>query len=353
MLARILLFLFGIVTACASVASPPEPKVETPQASTVTFSKETLTLTEALAELEKQTGNRIVDRRSSKDNPKLTFRAMTGKFWPMLDAIAGQGVSFSAYHEAGALAIVDAPHRKLTTHYDGIFRFAVKRLSVSRDDETQAHSCNVTLDTAWEPRFQMLYLNLNDAEVSFGKQTEKLERQASRPVAGVNASEIELSMKAPPRSVAAISALKGSIKLIGVPKMLEFEFNNKKLMQTQEQVKVNVTFVNTKSPTRWTVDIVTTYPAGAIVPLESFQSWTQHNRVWLTWGTDPKTGKPYELEPVGQAPLSSDEGTRYHFMARANVPMPAIGANVTLRYRTPSRVIAFTAPFAFENLPLP
>jgi hypothetical protein len=350
-------FILAILTFCGVIAVPQEAK-QAPelQPGTVTFSKETLPLNEALAELHKQTGNRIIDRRSSKDNPKLTFKETTGKFWSTLDAIGTQGINFSAYHEAGVIVLVDTPYRKLTTHYSGPFRFAVKRVSVSRDDETQAHTCHVAIDTAWEPRFQMLYLNLNDAEVSFGKQSEKLERQAARPVSTVNATEIELSMKAPPRTVANISTLKGSVKVIGVPKMLEFEFNHQKLAQQQEEVKVNVTFVNTKSPTRWTVDILTVYPPGAIVPLESFQqTWMENNRVWLSWGTDPKTNKPYELEPTGQSPQDAKEGTRirYHFMARPNVPMPPLSAKVALHYRTPNRVTAFTVPFAFENLPLP
>jgi hypothetical protein len=357
MLLRISCVVAALV-AFAVVAVPREPSpTQAPPASIVKFSKDTLTLSEVLAEMQSQTGNVIVDRRSNRDNPKLTFRSTTGKYWEMLDAIGGQGINFSAYQEGG-IALVDTPHRKLDTHYSGSFRFAVKAVAVRLDHETKAHTCHVTLDTAWEPRFQLLYLNLDDAEVNFGKQFDKLDRQAARPVAGMSATEIDLAMKAPPRTVPTITELKGSIRVIGAPKMLEFAFNKLKLDRgpiVQDDVKVSLTFVNVKSPTRWTVEMLTVYPPGAIVPLESYQSWMDNNRVWLSWGLHPKTKKPYELEPTGQSPQDSSEGTkiRYEFTPRGNTPLPSINADVTLRYRTPSRVVAFTVPFEFKALPLP
>jgi hypothetical protein len=345
-----------VMLASVVVAFPREPQpTQAPQASNIKFSKETLTLDEALAELHKQTDNVIIDRRTNKDNPKLTFRQTTGTYWQMLDAIGSQGVGFSAYQEGGVLYLVDSPYRKLTTHYSGIFRFAVKSVSVVRDDETRAHACHVDLSTAWEPRFQLLYLNLDDAEVSFGKQQEKLERQASRPVSGVSATEIELSMKAPPRTVAVITALKGTVRAVGIPKMIEFAFTNLDAKPiTIDKVQASLTYVN-KAANRWTVDLQCDNPPGSEM-LESYQqTWMDNNRVWLSWGLDPKTKKPYELEPSGRSPQDAKAGTkiRYYFTPRGNTPLPALGANVALHYRTPNRVLAFTVPFEFQNLPLP
>ena len=81
------------------------------------------------------------------------------------------------------------------------------------------------------------------------------------------------------------------------------------------------------------------------------------NKVWNTCICNPKTKQPYELEsrPSEQDPQESKEGTkmRYHFTSRADTPLPPIGAEVTLRYRTPSRLVAFTVPFEFRAVPLP
>ena len=320
----------------------------------VRFSETKVTLSDAVKELQKQTGNTLDDRRTNPTNPTLTLNS--GTFWPTLDAIGKQtGIGFSAYQPGGGVALVDTRYRELTTHYSGIFRFAVKRIAVSKDDETQTHQCLVTLDMAWEPRFQALYLNLDNATALLGKTQEKLERQSARPVAGACATEIELRMKAPNRSVPDIALLKGGVRVIGAPKMLEFKFAKLATGEKDEQngVKVRLTEVK-QTASYWSVDILTEYPQGAIVPLESFQSWMDNNRVWLAW-TNPKLKKTYELEPIGEEPQPSDVGTkiRYRFTVREKGLLPPSGAEVVLRCRTPNRVVAFTVPFEFRDLPLP
>jgi hypothetical protein len=366
MLIRRSLVLVGVL-ALVAAASTREPRpTEAPQPSAVTFSKDELTLMKALAEVRRQTGNVLVDRRSNMTDPKLTLNPKAGTYWQILDAIGSQtGIGFSAYQPNGGVALVDTPYRRLTTHYSGIFRFTVKRIAVSRDEETQAHLCRVTLDAAWEPRFKALYVNLDQATAVFGKRSESVEQESATPVfeSGASATEIELRMNAPGRTTAKIDSVQGTIHVIGVPKMLEFAFP--KLLkgagpplEVQEGVKVSVTEVNwtsSKANQRWTVDVLAEYPEGAIAPLESFQSWTHYNRVWLTWGIDPQTKKPYELEPSGRKPLDTRVGTktRYQFTPREGTPVPPAGAEVTLRYRTPNRVVRITVPFAFRDLPLP
>jgi hypothetical protein len=326
-----------------------------PQRSIRTGTATEITLAQALADLKKQTGNTVEDRRSNPTNPRLKL-PKTGDFWKTLDSIGKDtGIAFSAYQPDGGVALVDKPYRELKTHYSGPFRFAVKRVAVSRDDETQAHTCQVTLDAAWEPRFAMLYLNLNQATVAIKKTTEKLERQTARSVAGVSATEIELHMQAPPRNVAAIDSLKGELRVIGASKMLEFKFAQLAAGQKDEQEGVKVRLSEVKqTASLWAFEILTEYPKGAIVDLESYQSWMDNNRVWLAW-TDTKTKRTYEVEPSGEAPQASSVGTkiRYYFSVREKMALPPKGVQVVLRYRTPNRVEVFTVPFSFQDLPLP
>ena len=75
----------------------------------------------------------------------------------------------SIYQPDGGVAIGDITYRPLQTSYSSVFRFAVKRLVVTRDEEAQAHTCHVTLDIAWEPRVQPLYLALERATIDFAK----------------------------------------------------------------------------------------------------------------------------------------------------------------------------------------
>jgi hypothetical protein len=353
MIAHRVSLTFGCLTAASlfTWAGDPRPLAElTPRP--VTFAAKVLPLQDVLNALEKQTGNAVADRRSQRDNPLVKTPANPSTFWRTLDSL---GLGHSAYQPDGGVALVDGQRRPLKTHYDGLFRFAVKRISVSRDEETQAHQCHVTLDVAWEPRFQPLYLNLDHAEVQFGKQREKLDRQTARSVAGACATEIELHMKAPPRTAIHLDTLKGELRVIGAPKMLDFTFSKPATgnQAEQEGVKVRLTYVN-QSTSRWTVEVLIENPPGAIVPLESYQSWLDNNRIWLAW-TDPKTKAARNLESTGEQQMELTKGMkiRYEFEPREKTPLPQASAEVTLHYRTPNRVVAFSVPFEFAALPLP
>ncbi len=163
-------------------------------------------------------------------------------------------------------------------------------------------------------------------------------------------------MTAPARNVAALDSLKGELHVIGAPKMLEFKFAQLTAGQKDEQEGVKVRLSDVKQTAKlWAFEIATEYPKGAIVDLESYQSWMDNNRVWLTW-TDPKSKRTYEIEPSGEAPQPAAAGRtkiRYYFSVREKMTLPPKGVEVSLRYRTPNRVEVFTVPFAFQDLPLP
>jgi hypothetical protein len=349
---------FASVSLLAWAGEPR--RVDDLKPRTVTIPSDEMMLDRALVELHKQTGNVVEDRRGNTSNLKLKLPAKSGTFWEMLDSIGKETkIGVDAYQADGGVALVDRAYRELRTDYSGIFRFAVKRVDVFKDEETQVHQCQVTLDAAWEPRFKALYVNLDHASAVFGKQRETMERESQGDVAGKCATYVVLRMKAPERSAAKIDSLKGAIRVIGVPTMLDFalpKLPTDKIV-VQEGVKVSLTYVNQKSAKRWTVDLLTEYPPGAIVALESFQqTWRDGNRVWLSWGIDPKTKKPYELEPSSRGePQELQMGTKiqYYFTPRGETPLPPAGTEVTLRYRTPNRVVALTVPFAFQDLPLP
>lgn len=324
-----------------------------------------------LAAIEKQSGNVVSDRRASREAIQVKLLEPAGHFWPLMDAIGKQtGVGFSCYQPDGGVAFVDVPYRALKTHYSGLFRFAVKRMGIHRDDETQTHTCDVTLDVAWEPRFQPLFLHLERATVTFApdaKQkalTQQLERQTAHSVSGAGATEVKLSMAAPERTSPQIASLTGVVNVIGPPKMLDFAFDKlaaikkgaaPRRAEPQDGVRVSLTYLETAKE-RWTVDVEIENPPGAIVPLESFQaeSWLDNNRVWLVW-TDARTRKVNKLEASGFNQQNSKVGTKlqYYFTPTAQLPLPPAGVDCALRYRTPNRVVAISVPFAFRDLPLP
>ena len=194
-------------------------------------------------QLQQQTGNLVKDGRKTPTNPTLTMPKKPADFWETLDTIGKQtGIGFSAYREDGGVALADAPYRERKVNYSGLFRFAVKRLALSRDEETKATSLShVTLDAAWEPRLRLFYVNVEQATVAYDQQKAfSLDRQSARLVAGTSATEFELTMKAAPRVVSRIDRLEGKIRVVGAPKMLEFQFANLAGPKEQEKEGVKV-----------------------------------------------------------------------------------------------------------------
>jgi hypothetical protein len=319
----------------------------------VKFSANELTLEQALKELQKETGNIVLDRRTNTSNPKVKLPAKPDAFWPTLDAICKEAKSgYNVYQGA----LVDAPYRQRKTHYSGPFRFTFKQIDATRYEDEQEHLCRVTLEVAWEPRFQALYVNLDRATAAFDNGTASVDADAAFYVARTRATDkIILKMKAPPRKTEKIDSIKGSIRVIGSPKLLDFAVSAiEGKAVTQEDVTVTLMRVDKKAA-RWTVTVRLAYPDGAVVPLESFQNWRGNNRVWLAW-KDRQTNKTVELEPssTGGAQEADNVTTiPFHFTPRGDTPLPPEKADVTLHYLTPNRVASFTVPFEFRDLPLP
>jgi hypothetical protein len=321
---------------------------------TVTLSGKS-TLSDALALLEKQTGNVVNDRRKERSNPTLLLMNKTGTFWQTLDAIGKEsGIGFSPYQEDGGVALVDSPYRELKVDHSGMFRFAFKRISVSRDEETQARLCHIALEAAWEPRLKLLFLNFDKGQIAYQANRravrEDLPRQAADRVTGTRAVELNLRCNAPERSTAKLDALSGAIRAVAIPKMLEFQFAKpaENMKDEKDGVKVRVRAVKTDAR-QWAVDLEYEHPPGAFDILQSFErdSWMFYNRVWLAW-RDAKTQKTVELDPAGESDSKVGPGTVYRFQ-----PAPPKDAVVTLHFRTANRVAAFTTPFSFRDLALP
>lgn len=328
----------------------------------VAFPAEKMPLDEVLAALQKQTGNAVRDRRSQQTNPTIHVPKGPISFWKTLDLVGREaGIGISPYQPDGGVALVDRLYRPTQTDYSGPFRFAFRRIAVTRDEETQSHRCSVTIEGAWEPRLRLLYLGVEGGKVAYRSPKEgvlleeSLPGQAARSVANAAATDLELTMKAPARTVASLASLTGTVQAIGAPQTLEFSFAKISAGRISEQAGVKVRVVEVKTlPSRWEIDLETEHPKGAILKLQSFQEsdWLQLTRVWLAW-IDPKTKKSVALEPTSDYASRKSQGIVYRFEGRDEAPLPPPGAEVSFYYRVPSRIVAFTVPFSFRDLPLP
>ncbi|MBI3407113.1 MAG: hypothetical protein HY040_02000 [Planctomycetes bacterium] len=321
-------------------------------------------LSAILESLLKQTGNLVVDRRTSKSDPKIVLESSRSSFWQVLDAaVRKAGCAVSIYQPEGSIALVDGRPSSARTDYTGIFRVSAKRVAVSQDLESGVHTCIVALDVAWEPRFQPFYVEVGPVEAIYASpanEKPRVERTLSSgqtPVAGRAAAEMEVRLPAPPRKFQTIESLKGTLRVIGPSKMLDFTFDKLRSIkkgdeprsEMQNGVKVTLTGLRTGAE-RWSIDVLIENPTGG-VKFESFQTstWLDNNRIALVRGNEKWVPEPDAEEPLA-ALTAARAHIRYHFQVKDR---KSSLADWTLQYRTPGRIVELTAPFVIRDLLLP
>jgi hypothetical protein len=339
----------------------------------ITLDEKDVPLSVALAELLKQTGNEIVDRRKDKDDPRLKLELKKATFWQALDAIAREADAKVSYYERdGKLALVDGPHIALPVSYHGLFRVGIKRLDVTHVLEPDSRYCNVHFEVAWEPRFTPFVLETQpeSLEVKDDKGNMlPLPENTQKGVAAIsrrNAIELELRAPAPHRSAARLGLLKGSLLVIGPTKMLTFSFDklgkieklSEALVDTKEGVSVRLRKFQIEGDAGdqlWTAEVRLQYPEDG-PKFESFQSWMVNNEMHLEKvGKDgavqrfPMNGG-YETDEVADTTAVM----RYRFTdePEKNLSLGKPG-EWKLVYRTPGRIVEMPVPFEFKDVPLP
>jgi hypothetical protein len=364
----------GIIVLACRVLLPAGERANVPrelQPRLFTFKGDKAAISDVLTALYEQTGNRVVDRRKNPGAAPITLAPTPLTFWQALHAVAQEaGAGISLYEPDGQIALVDRAPGKATALPKGLFRLAIKRTSVTRDDDANTHTCAVHLEVAWEPRFQPFYLEIGPqsgpiaatyAKDARGKALKvDLPGRAQIPVAGRIAVEDILRLPAPDRSSPRIDSLRGTCRVIGPVKMLTFSFDPlKPAALEQELVKVTLKQV-TPSPSHWAVDILIENPAGGPT-FESYQSWLDNNTIHLEKGNPLEKGyltiaatSEMELE----TPKATRAAIRYHFsvkdpMTPRNRAPSGQPADWRLVYRTPGRIVAFSFPFEFKNVDLP
>jgi hypothetical protein len=357
----------ALVLCCLSALCLGPLLADRPAPQTVTLQGEAVPLDKALAELAKQTGILVHDRRGLKSQPKLKLDLKQTTFWQSVDAIARQaGAGVSLYQPDGDIALIEPAPKSLPLSYDGIFRSAIKRLTLQRDLDTETHAGSVQVEIAWEPPFQPLFLEVKSYEATFAADAKGHSLHIKQPGAGQTsvqgwAAVVELSLPAPDRSAPTLAELKGSFGVIGSAKMLPVRFDHlakvgkPKTHKSKDGVTVTLRKLEVVDSDRWQADIELNYPPGG-PSFESFQDWLVNNRIYLEKG---KGANRQRFEP-GQADqrivlrTSNRAIIRYYFVEeKGRTPRLGNPGDWSLVYQTPSRLIAVPGRFQFKNLPLP
>jgi len=290
-----------------------------------------MTLEEALASLEKQTGNRVVDFRDRFDQQatsiKVTMEASNVTFWQALDELLDRArmTIYNYGGEASALTIVarqesDADRRQ-KARYAGQFRIEPIQLDITRNLRNSGNdSMTLTLDIAWEPRLRPIVISLPFRDLQLtdesGAKLETDESSGEPEIAAegnVSAAEINLPLKIPPRSTQRIGSLKGRLNVLAQSRSETFEFTDLEKMRNVEQKRAGVTVVMEqvrRNQNVYEVRVLVRYDEASNA-LESHRGWIYDNPAYLL---DPNGA---QVDNAGVEAVSQKEnevGLSYKFV---------------------------------------
>lgn len=342
--------------------------------SKVTIQGQGIRLSEALQQLQRQSGNVITDQRElmgeETTNPAMDLDIVDQPFFQALDTICeASGMQPGFYTGDGSIGILTAPPkqvgddptnasgRKNFIVHEGPFRIQFKQIVTSLDLITGRSAANAQFEVAWEPRLRPMLLELKSGEVeirddrgnavapSVAEESSSVVLRPENP-----AAEVNLNMNAPDRQAQRLASLKVAARMTMPAGVRAFTFPDltKPVRQTQGEVSVSLDSATVEEHV-WKLRVTLEYPGGGPA-FESYQQGLFNNRLWLLrrdGGRLEHTG----AHGGGFSSLGSDGGKmafEYLF-----VDVPGNMADYGLVYETPSRVEAVPLTFTFKDVPLP
>ena len=216
---------------------------EAARESRITLKGDQMPLSEVLAEIEKQTGNKVVDLRGRfgppGEDPKLAVDFDDAPFWSTVDRILDQAeLSLYAYGEEKALNIVSRPQKQLPRSgracYSGPFRFEPIRIEAVRDlRNPMGERLALLIEVSWEPRIAPISLQFpldrikaadeNGSPLPIDAEQAKLEVPGDSETM---AAELRIPFELPSREVKKIARLEGTLKTLVQGKVESFRFED-------------------------------------------------------------------------------------------------------------------------------
>jgi hypothetical protein len=338
-------------------------------ATRITISGKGIRLSEALQQLQKQSGNPITDLReqlgAEVTNPALDLDLRDKPFFEALDVITRQAQVTSSFATgdgsigiAGSMASEAATAGKEASKpmllYTGPFRIELKNIGLARDFQAGTTTANVQFEAAWEPRLRPMLLKLKVDEVKvFDDHQKEIKPQVAMESDEVvvrpenPSAEINLNLQAPDRSAAKLARLHVKAEVTIPSGILAFKFGS--LAQQNVTVKkkdVSVTLQDTEIEEQvWKVNVELVYP-GEGPAFESYRQGLFNNRLWLQRADGSR------FEHNGGFSNTGSDGGRLSF-EYLFVDAPGKPADYQLIYETPSNVITIPLEFEFKDVSLP
>jgi hypothetical protein len=337
-----------------------------------------LTVSKALAELEKQTGIHVEDQREGTDS-KLKLKLNNVTFWQALDAIARDADGHVTYYRGGNIVLDKRPEGYVNppVSYDGIFRTTIREINIRRLLETDTSVYTAVIEVAWEPRFRPFRLDFNPAELTVEDEKKvKVELpESDKEPKGVTSKAFvlfQIPLGSVQRSSQKLGLLKGNLKFVGPTRMESFAFDKTlaelekaKDPKSREMSREGVTVkINSLELPRdhWTLVMSVEYPADG-PQFESFESWLIFNELQLKNKEGDKTlrsggGESRSAPGDGGYVIQGAAGNRgtveYHFIDSPKDKLVRGDPNDWKPvYKVPGLIVEVPASFEFKDVPLP
>jgi hypothetical protein len=336
----------------------------TTKSAPVTLSGE-MPVSQALAELAKQSGNELVDYRDRFNqearDPPIKVELKEVPFWQALDTVL-DAAELSLYNfdeERAALAYVargdDASPRLGKATYSGLFRLEPARIEATRDLKTGMRSARLTLEAAWEPRIRPIVLEQPLDETSATDEAgnplpiDGREGKLEVPVEVTNSAiELEIPLEAPDRSIKQMGTLKGKLTAVVLGRVESFEFADLDKLRGAELERGGATVVVDscrKNGDIYEVNMRVAFDK-ANNALESHRGWIYNNECFVT------DGQKNRIDNVGvEATLLADNevGLSYKFDL-GDTPKVA---DYSFIYRTAAAILRVPVEFELSKIDLP
>jgi hypothetical protein len=336
-----------------------------PAGKKVTLPGERMPLSKALAEVERQTGIRVEDRRETGDT-EIQVDAAESLFWEAVDRIARAGeANVYVYPGSGRIVLTRAqgPHQPGRITYSGPFRISLKEVATRLNLESGGRTTSATFEAAWEPSLQAFYLetrpqNLRIADDRGQAVAAPDTGHSQAPVDGRTALVFDAPLPAIPRATQGLASVEGELTAIVPSKMLQLSFAMVDALHNaaaddplrtieREGVTCSITKVTLTSD-RWTFQVSLNIPPGD-AEFDSFQSWVVNNEMTLR----KKDGQVWKSSSyVLDANSARGAVVSYHFLHK-DAPAPPQPADWSLTYTTPAALLQMPIRFAFKDIPLP
>ena len=321
-------------------------------------------LSEAIAALEKQSGNTLIDARErfnqEPDNRDVELDVKEASFFEALDKLldAADLTVYSYSDVPGQLLIMNAnpgdEPRVSRGSYAGLFRLEVKRMEATRELRNPAGSgVRITTEISWEPRLRPIVLEMPLADLKAVdenggelKTTGEGEQQYGIETSN-SALEIDLHLGLPPRSVTKIASIKGTFTALVPGRVEKFEFTglDKAKGEQQERGTCVVTLEQLrKNDEVHEVRLRLKFDKAANA-LESHRGWIGNNPAYIV------DGKGNKLENGGFSPslVAENEAVLSYIFDLSEVDI----AKCRFVYETPAALFKVPVEFELKDLELP